>query len=159
MHDIPKLRQVNGKSLLKTCVSQARNTEFGGKVADTFPTLAAMKGDKDFSKALRLLGKTCKICNMHVERCLSRIGRSVAHLHGAPEIERIRASGFLSEVLTDHKQHGGEDPRFQTSQQLIDQGVPLLRAKKKIKRPGKQAGAFAMFCAAQQRERSAAGFH
>jgi hypothetical protein len=80
---------------------------------------------------MRILLKSFKVCNMHVERYLSRIRRSCSHMHTAPTVERVRAAGFVSEVLTQHRVNGGQDPRFTTSKQLLSKGVPLHRAKQR----------------------------
>jgi len=76
---------------------------------------------------------------MHLERALARIKRSHSHIQGAPDIERVISGGFVSELLGSHISQGGRDPRVTTSQELVEQGVPLrrtLRNKGKSRPPG-----------------------
>ena len=96
-----------------------------------FDASASDHQDEQWRVSMRILLKSFKVCNMHVERYLSRIRRSCPHVHTAPPVERVRAAGFVSEVLTQHRVNGGQDPRFTTSEQLLCKGVPLHRAKRR----------------------------
>eukprot|EP00974_Lingulodinium_polyedra_P027048 2609295-Lingulodinium_polyedra.AAC.1 len=75
---------------------------------------------------------------MWTERLLARIRQASAHEDA--DAERITASGFVTQVLGEHKRRGGADPRATTRRQLLAKSVPLRCCK--VKKQAKPRGAF-----------------
>ena len=135
------------------------NTDLGAKVRGLFHSAVHMHADKRWLDSWAIVCKKAKLCNMHVERYFAAVRLACRHVDGAPDIERLRAVGMLREVLTSHTEAGGVDCRFTSSKHLISRGVPLRRAKQRhVKHTGlKPAGAFAKYCAKQERLRKQRG--
>eukprot|EP00959_Pyramimonas_sp_CCMP1952_P271004 5665869-Pyramimonas_sp.AAC.1 len=66
---------------------------------------------------------------MFSERLLAKVRQSVGYSDADVDVERICCSGFLSQVMTEHSQRGGADPRAPTRTQLLEDGVHLRRRR------------------------------
>ena len=73
---------------------------------------------------LKLWAHESRTCNMHMERLFICIIKSLG-FQKSPDVVRIVSAGTLTQILKDHLQAGGSDPRFVTRQQLLDEGAPL----------------------------------
>lgn len=111
---------------LRSC---CRDVHMGAKVHTLLPTPQALFKDSNFRKLLVMWVIAYKFTNMICERLLAQI-RQACDGDNA-DIERVCASGLLSQALTDHRQLGREDPRYKTRSQLLEDGVPLKCAVKK----------------------------
>ena len=72
-------------------------------------------------------GKASPFCNMLIERLLSLIKRACPAdcNSSSPELENLLGLGFVTQILTDHVTHGGDDPRASRRHEFLKQGVPL----------------------------------
>ena len=81
---------------------------------------------KDFKVNLRILAKNAKACSMHVERLLALVKSNARLWNGAPPtVERLSATGLLSQVKCAHKKAGGNASMQSTRENLKKAGVPL----------------------------------
>ena len=134
-----------------------KSTELGFKVAQMCPAADGMVSNNQWKTALRLFAKQYKLCNMHMERALARIKRSYSHISGAPDVERVRSGGLVSELLSDHKALGGLDPRFLSRSFLLQKGLPLKRKDKKNPKRVKAGSGFSAFVRQQESKRKRMG--
>lgn len=74
---------------------------------------------------------------------------------GAVYAERSMCSGFVAQLLAEHKQQGGKDPRVLHRDKLLKQGVPLRVQKHSAKKPCNSG--FGEFKAKQEAQRQAEG--
>ena len=95
-------------------------------MVDDFPL--RFLGHRALLVALRLWLKTARLCNMHMERTLSQITRSVPK---RSHIERLIGSGFLVQLQAFHASAGGNDIRHLTRAQLLKDGAPLRASKRR----------------------------
>ena len=130
------------------------NTHFGANAKGLFDSAEAMMNDPRWRRSFYIFCRYAKLCNMNVERYFAAVRNAVSS-DGTPDIETIRTSGFMSEVLTAHTLAGGDDPRVTTSKELLAQGVPL-RWQKPVART-KSASSFALWSSCKERERKEAG--
>jgi len=95
-------------------------------------------------EAIRLFAIHTKLCNMHCERDLALIKSSCPGKK--PLLEKICATGLLTQVLREHLRAGGTDPRCEDkASDLVAAGVPLIRASSKRSRkscPSRSRGVF-----------------
>ena len=133
-----------------------KSTEFGNKVGKVFTTAAELANSTEFWDLVCILEKEYRVCNMHTERQLARIRASDRHLRGAPLIERVRAGGFMSEIVTEHVRQGGSRPGLLDRAGLLEAGVPLRRAAK-IDDASRPPSGFAAFCGKQEESRKSVG--
>ena len=104
----------------------------GLKVRRLFPGPHSMFQDEDFRKSVRRVAKVFKLTNMHMERVLAGIKTVSPGKH--PNVERIMAAGYMSQLCTAHTQAGGMCPTATCStKQLMKDGAPL-RATARLKR-------------------------
>jgi hypothetical protein len=108
------------------CIDDA----FGLKAKRLFIGARAMALDSEFSRLMKTWIRVGRISNMHVERLLAEIGRSVV---GNVSAERILSAGTLTQYLKKHMDAGGYDPRMAYRANAIAEGVPLRSAVKKEK--------------------------
>lgn len=104
---------------------------------------AALKTDSAFVAAIRTWSASSKLCNMHIERCLSLFKQSTGI--DQPVVERFAACGLMAQVLRDHLAAGGMDPRGAArAGDLVQAGVPLSRAgaARRKSQPSKARGLF-----------------
>ncbi len=80
----------------------------------------SMLRDEPFWRALGLFGREAKITNMHVERLLAMVKRSVHQK--VPTMERLCQNGFMTDCLRAHTASGGYDPRVDTAEQYSKMG-------------------------------------
>ncbi len=107
------------------------------KMRSTFKTESDLLNSQSFWRALRLFARHTKIANMHLERLLASIKRSVCTK--VPTLERVSSNGFLLEVLGMHTSAGGLDPRTDMAEDLIADGVPVVGSFQGKKSAAKQA--------------------
>lgn len=81
-----------------------------------------------------------KFANMVCERMLALIRRACRG--DDVDVERLCSTGFLAQVLSFHLARDGEDPRFTTRQQLLEDGVPLRCAPVKLDKPAPPRGSY-----------------
>ncbi len=116
--------------------------DFTHKVRRLFETADQLLSDQAFLRGLRLWAAQTKSTNMHLERQLAQVKRSVCQVgKTAPDAERLVSLGFLGQMLASHKCHGGEDCRVHTRAQLLRQGAPL-RAGAKHRAKSRPASGF-----------------
>jgi hypothetical protein len=131
--------------------------DFGEKAYGSLQSAERMIANIDFMSALRTWALSYCFTDMWSERCLARI-RQATDGHGAEgsaDVERVCSSGFLAQLLTQHKLNGGDDPRAPTRRQLLEDGVPLI-CRKPQKIP-KQRGVFVNFMQKAQQARKDQG--
>ena len=120
---VERLQRANKfKRKLKCC----REDGMEDKVWNHFPTGQAMLDDWEFLQLMSNWDERHKLCSMQVERLLALIKKSVEE--GRPPAERICASGFLNQWLSEHLSAGGDDPRINSEKAAISVGAPLNRA-------------------------------
>lgn len=83
--------------------------EFSCKVRQMFGGATELMADETFMSGLRLWLAKVKCTNMHLERHLAHMKASLQGLaEKFPDAERLVSVGFLGELLTSHKRHGGQ---------------------------------------------------
>ena len=82
-----------------------------------------MLADSDFMQMLHLWAKNGRLCNMHIERELASVRKSVAEK--VPNLEHLAASAFLSQTLRRHVGAGGQKPGVVTRASLVESEVPI----------------------------------
>jgi len=65
-------------------------------------------------------------------------------LYGNLPYKAICSKGLLTQILTDHMKHGGQDPRYMVRQQLLDAGVPI-HSRQHVKTGNYRAAGFVMY--------------
>ena len=133
-----------------------KRTELGVRMDSLFESPEAMMDDAVWRRLLRLFLKKFKLCNMHVERIIARIRKSHKHILGKPHAMRVVAGGYLSEVLTQHFNSGGLDPRQVDRVGLSAMGVPVRRRAKR-KRKSRPASGFVAYAMQQESVRRSKG--
>jgi hypothetical protein len=63
---------------------------------------------------------------MHIERIFALIRKSCAQK--VPNLERVVASGYLCQVLSEHMNLGGSHPAVTTRKELVAAGCPISSA-------------------------------
>ena len=113
-----------------------------------------MLGGPHIMQGLQGWAFTYRVCNMHLERLLSQIKKAMGR-NKSPEAERLASGGFLCQLLREHLDRGGRDPRYQDRKSLFAVGAPLVAAQKEKgqTRPG---SGFIAFKKAKQASRLAA---
>ena len=142
--------------LKKCCLDK----HFGAKVYKAFDGKASgCKADNDFRSLITTLSICYAFTDMWTERLLARIRKSVM---GSPEcdVERLCASGYVTQWLAEHLLRGGDNPCAATRQQLIEDGVPLrcaAKKKKAAKGPQRPCGPFVHWLGKEDADRKARG--
>jgi hypothetical protein len=95
--------------------------------------------DGDFMAAVRLWSRRARCTNMHIERCFALVRRAVDD--PAPNVERVAAAGFLSQVWAEHRKAGGKDVGLTTREDLAREGLPLPAVVvPRVHQPGRARG-------------------
>ena len=97
---------------------------FGLKIRELQQTPSLFLDDAKLMAGLKLWAHESRTCNMHMERLLALIRKSMG-FQKSPDVERLVSAGTLTQIMKDHLLAGGSDPRFVTRQQLLDKGAPL----------------------------------
>jgi hypothetical protein len=113
-----------------------------------------MMDNKVFLDGLLAWAIAFRFTNMWSERCLARIRQSVDG-HDAC-VERTCSSGFLAQIVTEHKARGGADPRCPSRKQLLQDGV-ALRCKPADIKASKPRGPYVNFMMKEEAARKASG--
>ena len=130
-----------------------RNREFDVPVFEYFNgDIAKMLVDKQFRQLLTVFCVAFRFTNMSMERLLALYQKWC--VEGRPCAERVAATSFLGQILNEHKANGGDDPRWSSRTQLLEDGVQL-RCSKKESKP-QQCGTFVHFMAKAERDRKEA---
>ncbi|CAK0885912.1 unnamed protein product, partial [Prorocentrum cordatum] len=127
---------------------------FAAKVRRAFPSADAMFRDSDFRRMLISLAVVFKFCNMWCERLLALCRNATNHEKGV-DIERFCCTGFLAQLLSQHRKNGGDDPRCPTRAQLIEDGAPVIAQPRQ--RKGQVSGVFVHWLSKQERVRKQSG--
>ena len=99
----------------------------------------AILADSDFMQMLRLWAKNGRLCNMHIERELASVRKSVAEK--VPNLEHLTAAAFLSQTVRRHVGAGGQKPGTVTRASLIEDEVPIHAvADRPTSKPGRARG-------------------
>ena len=95
--------------------------------------------DGDFLDAVRLWSRRGRCTNMHIERCFALLRKAVED--PAPNVERVAAAGFLSQVRAEHRKAGGKDVGLTTREDLAREGVARYAATRaRVNQPGRARG-------------------
>lgn len=107
------------------------------------PTLDALKADEILGDGIVDWMRKTKTTNMSMERLLNTIFKSSPLKNSL--IERLCASGLLTQVLHDHLMAGGRDPRCNKSaKRLRSEGVPIgTKSKERCSNASMCRGLFA----------------
>ena len=95
-------------------------------VARCLRTSLALFDDVRFPFILLAWADGTKLCNMHMERLLAAL-RDTLPTFGAPDVERVSASGLLTQSRTAHKQAGGRPVGVVTREELCEDKVQISR--------------------------------
>ncbi len=120
------------------------------KVRMLFPSAEEMLRDEDFMEMLRLWGRRGRLCNMHVERILSLVRKSVSE--AVPNLERLCGAGFLAQTLREHRQAGGRHPSATSRRDLQRVAVPIRARARKPTRMVSERGGICFSCKRVARE-------
>ena len=135
---------------LKPC---CRDKFHSDRVHKHFKTWQALRSSKTFENGVYAFASTFRFTNVWSEQLLARIRKS--HDGNDCDVERVVSTGFLTQALSEHALRGGDDPRWPTRQQLLDDGVPLRCARpKSYTRP---QGPFVCFMNKEDAARKARG--
>jgi len=95
--------------------------------------------DGDFMDAVRLWSRRARCTNMHIERCVALLRTAVED--PAPNVERVAAAGFLSQVRAEHRKAGGKDVGLTTRKDFAREGLarPAVAASR-VHQPGRPRG-------------------
>ena len=94
-----------------------------GKLRRLYTRAGDMLADDDLMDAVRLWSRTARCTNMHIERCFALLRKAVNDT--APNVERVAAAGFLSQVRAEHRKAGGKDMGLMTREDLAREGVAV----------------------------------
>jgi hypothetical protein len=92
-----------------------------------FKSAEDMSANATFWASLKLWAQKTRLGNMNVERLFALIKSATNSKTTPPIIERLVANGIMTQFLSAHRSAGGVDPRCQTAEELIEDGVPLER--------------------------------
>ena len=104
------------------------------KVRRMAPTWQELLNHRGLMAALTTWSWVAKLSNMHLERLLALIRKS------APQrcfLERLLATGHLTQILSRHRSAGGSDIRRITRKQLVQLSVPIRATSKVLKKKNK----------------------
>ena len=104
-----------------------------------FATPEDMQQDTGFWASFRLWASRAKLSNMHVERLLAQVRKSVPTDVKRPLMERVVANSFLGQFCSRYVAAGGRDVRVETADDLISVGVQLERSFRRFR--SKRGGA------------------
>eukprot|EP00971_Amphidinium_carterae_P352059 6492403-Amphidinium_carterae.4 len=124
-----------------------KDAAFGQKLCTHVASVDELFENGHLMRMLQTFAYVHRFTNMQSERLLATIRRSSGE--GSPLVERAVSIGLLSQVLSQHKQVGGDDPTCVTRRQLQGQGVPL---RAKAKRVPTKASPFIHWVKEQQQE-------
>jgi len=89
--------------------------------------------------AVRLWSRRARCTNMHIERCIALLRKAVTD--PAPNVERLAAAGFQSQVRAEHRKAGGKDVGLTARDDLAREGFaePAVAATR-VNQPGRARG-------------------
>ena len=92
------------------------------KARNLYPNAQAMVDCPEFRSCMLSWGKVSPFCNMLIERLLSLIKRACPAdcNSSSPKLENLLGLGFVTQILTDHVTHGGDDPRASRRQEFLN---------------------------------------
>lgn len=123
------------------------------RVRQMFGGATELMADETFMSGLRLWLAKVKCTNMHLERHLAHMKASLQGLaENSPDAERLVSVGFLGELLTSHKRHGGTACRVVSRKEVMAAGAPPRAATKKASGRSRPPSGFLLFRQHKQKQ-------
>ena len=133
-------------ALVGRCLGVSSGSVPAGRAA-LAPRLNSVDGSV-FRDGINALVRSWVFTNMCSERLLAQM----RHACKQGDVERVCSSGFLAQILTEHKRLDRDDPCYVSRARLLEDGVPI-RAQGKDKKWSRAASGFVHWMGVEQAKR------